>query len=85
MFECIRDVEAVHFHAASATTALAASLDTLDQIERTSVDHYATIRNLYRQIRSNEIANGKRDFDDLPDIENLNFDTNEPESPSLQF
>ena len=61
------------------------SLDTLDQIERTSVDHYATIRNLYRQIRSNEIANGKRDFDDLPDIENLNFDTNEPESPSLQF
>lgn len=63
----------------------ARSLKTLDQIERTSVDHYATIRNLYRQIRANEIANGQRDFDDLPDIENLNFDTNEPNTPSMRF
>lgn len=63
----------------------ARSLDTLDQIERTSVDHYATVRNLYRQIRKNEIANGQRDFDDLPDIENLNFDTNEPNSPGMRF
>ena len=63
----------------------ARSLDTLDQIERTSVDHYATVRNLYRQIRKNEIANGTRDFDDLPDIENLNFDTNEPDSPRIAF
>lgn len=63
----------------------ARSLDTLDQIERTSVDHYATVRNLYRQIRKNEIANGTRNFDDLPDIENLNFDTNEPDSPRIGF
>lgn len=63
----------------------ARSLKTLDQIERTSVDHYATVRNLYRQIRKNEIANGNRDFDDLPDIENLNFDTNEPDSPGMRF
>lgn len=63
----------------------ARSLDTLDQIERTSVDHYATVRNLYRQIRKNEIANGQRDFDDLPDIENLNFDTNQPNSPGMRF
>ncbi|MEQ9226696.1 MAG: VacJ family lipoprotein [Parvibaculum sp.] len=63
----------------------ARSLKTLDQIERTSVDHYATIRNLYRQIRNNEISNGERDFDDLPDIENLNFDTNEPNTPGMRF
>ena len=63
----------------------ARSLDTLDQIERTSVDHYATVRNLYRQIRKNEIANGERDFDDLPDIDNLTFDTNEPNSPDMRL
>lgn len=63
----------------------ARSLTTLDQIERTSVDHYATVRNLYRQIRNNEIANGARNFDDLPDIEHLNFDTNEPNNPDMRF
>lgn len=63
----------------------ARSLTTLDQIERTSVDHYATVRNLYRQIRNNEIANGQRNFDDLPDIEHLNFDTNEPNNPDMRF
>ncbi|MEQ9530182.1 MAG: VacJ family lipoprotein [Parvibaculaceae bacterium] len=63
----------------------ARSLNTLDQIERTSVDHYATVRNLYRQIRKSEIANGERDFDDLPDIDNLSFDTNEPNTPGMRF
>lgn len=56
------------------------NLDTLDQIERTSVDYYATVRSLYRQSRANEIANGKTDTDNLPDIDNLNFDTNEPQA-----
>jgi phospholipid-binding lipoprotein MlaA len=41
-----------------------------------------TIRSLYRQSRRNEIANGRTDVNDLPDIENLNFDTNEPNTPS---
>lgn len=58
----------------------ARNLGTLDQIERTSVDYYATIRNLYRQSRINEINNGKTNVDTLPDIDNLNFDTNEPQS-----
>lgn len=58
----------------------ARNLGTLDQIERTSVDYYATIRNLYRQSRVNEINNGKTNVDTLPDIDNLNFDTNEPQS-----
>lgn len=56
------------------------NLKTLDQIERTSVDYYATIRSLYRQTRANEIANGNVSNEKLPDIENLNFDTNEPQS-----
>ena len=60
----------------------ARNLKTLDQIERTSVDYYATVRSLYRQSRANEIANGKTDTKDLPDIDNLNFDTNEPQAVS---
>lgn len=55
------------------------NLKTLDEIERTSVDYYATVRSLYRQSRANEIANGKASPESLPDIENLNFDTNEPQ------
>jgi phospholipid-binding lipoprotein MlaA len=62
----------------------ARNLDTLDQIERTSVDYYATVRSLYRQSRANEIANGQTNSDDLPDIDNLNFDTNEPQAVSPQ-
>ncbi len=56
------------------------NLGTLDQIERTSVDYYATVRSLYRQSRANEIANGETDQENLPDIDNLNFDTNEPQA-----
>jgi phospholipid-binding lipoprotein MlaA len=60
------------------------NLGTLDQIERTSVDYYATVRSLYRQSRANAIANGKTNNEDLPDIDNLNFDTNEPQAVSPQ-
>ncbi len=44
-----------------ATTALdlrSRNLETLDEIERTSVDFYATLRSLYRQHRINLINNG---------------------------
>ncbi len=34
-------------------------LDTLDEIERTSLDFYATLRSLYRQHRNNQIRNGE--------------------------
>ncbi len=33
-------------------------IDTLDEIERTSLDFYATLRSLYRQRRDDEIRNG---------------------------
>jgi phospholipid-binding lipoprotein MlaA len=46
----------------------ARNVDTLDQIERTSVDLYATQRSLYRQYRDNEIRNGAPDMTDLPNL-----------------
>jgi len=35
------------------------NLDTLDEIERTSIDFYAAIRSLYRQRRADEIRNSR--------------------------
>ena len=35
------------------------AIDTLDEVERTSIDFYATIRSLYRQRRDDEIRNGR--------------------------
>jgi phospholipid-binding lipoprotein MlaA len=62
----------------------ARNLKSLDDIERTSVLYYASIRSLYRQNRAHEIANGKIPNENLPDIENLNFDTDEPQSVAPQ-
>lgn len=36
----------------------AQTFDTLQDVERSSVDYYASLRNLYRQARDNEIRNG---------------------------
>ena len=46
----------------------ARNVDTLDQVERTSVDLYATTRSLYRQHRNAEIRNGAPDTDNLPNL-----------------
>jgi len=37
----------------------AGNLDLIDDIEKSSLDFYASIRNLYRQRRNDEISNGK--------------------------
>lgn len=42
------------------------NLETLDTIERTSVDFYATTRSLYRQHRNAQIHGGNPDIKDLP-------------------
>lgn len=44
------------------------NIETLDDIERTSVDYYASIRSLYRQTRNNEIRNGAPNTENLPDF-----------------
>lgn len=45
------------------------NIETLDEIERTSVDYYASIRSLYRQSRADAIRNGKPS-PDLPNFDN---------------
>jgi phospholipid-binding lipoprotein MlaA len=44
------------------------NIETLDDIERSSVDYYASIRSLYRQSRADAIRNGAPS-EDLPDFE----------------
>jgi phospholipid-binding lipoprotein MlaA len=54
-----------------ATTALdlrSRNLNTLDEIERTSIDFYATIRSLYQQRREDLINNGITPADEDPFI-----------------
>lgn len=46
----------------------ARNIDTLDEIERASVDYYASIRSLYRQSREDAIRNGTPSKD-LPDFD----------------
>jgi phospholipid-binding lipoprotein MlaA len=46
-------------------------IDTLDDIERNSIDFYATIRSLYRQNRQADIANGKARQAPAPEISEL--------------
>ncbi|MGC6472275.1 MAG: VacJ family lipoprotein [Parvibaculales bacterium] len=44
-------------------------LDLLDEIEKSSIDYYASVRSLYLQNRASEIKDGKTDIDDLPDLD----------------
>ncbi len=44
-------------------------LDQLDELERSSVDFYATQRSLYRQSREGAIKNGRIDFNELPELD----------------
>jgi phospholipid-binding lipoprotein MlaA len=44
------------------------NIDFIDQLERSSVDLYATERSLYRQHRNAEIHGGKADLQNLPNM-----------------
>ncbi len=46
----------------------AQNLGTLEGIERTSVDYYATTRNLYLQYRAAQIRKGKPEIQNLPNF-----------------
>lgn len=50
----------------------AENIETMDNLERTSLDYYATVRSMYRQNRKSEISNG-RDLSEMPDFE-FDFD-----------
>jgi phospholipid-binding lipoprotein MlaA len=59
------------------------NIETLDDIERSSVDYYASIRSLYRQSRADAIRNGAPSTD-LPDFESGGGITSpSPISPNL--
>jgi len=55
-----------------AVDTRAGLLDTLDDLERTSLDYYAAIRSLYRQKRRDDIMNGESDAP-VP-VPNISFD-----------
>ena len=55
-----------------AVDTRAGLLDTLDDLERTSLDYYAAIRSLYRQKRRDDIINGESDAP-VP-VPNISFD-----------
>ncbi|HWE06393.1 MAG TPA: VacJ family lipoprotein [Rhizomicrobium sp.] len=44
------------------------NIETLDELERSSVDLYATLRSLYRQHRQAEINHGKANIENLPNF-----------------
>ncbi len=56
---------------ASVLDYRAANVDTVEQIERSSIDFYATTRSLYRQQRNSEIRNGRPDLDSLENLPDL--------------
>ncbi len=43
-------------------------IEPLDEIRTNSLDYYASLRSFYMQSRKREIANGRTNFEDLPDI-----------------
>ncbi len=45
------------------------TLETVQQLEETSLDYYAAVRNLYRQTRNFSIRDGEPAFEDLPDFD----------------
>ena len=55
-----------------AVNTRAGMLDTLDDLERTSLDYYAAIRSLYRQKRRDDILNGENEAP-VP-VPNISFD-----------
>ncbi|MDA1097517.1 MAG: VacJ family lipoprotein [Proteobacteria bacterium] len=44
------------------------NIESFDEIERGSIDFYATVRSLYRQHRASEIANGRGPENPLPEM-----------------
>jgi phospholipid-binding lipoprotein MlaA len=44
------------------------NIDSLEAVERSSIDYYAALRSLYRQQRDNEIRNNKQNTQSLPEF-----------------
>jgi phospholipid-binding lipoprotein MlaA len=61
--------------------ARARSIETLDEIERSSIDFYATVRSLYRQQRQSEIHNGE--VPSLPVLPDFSLDDPDDDETAL--
>lgn len=57
-----------------AVDARSRNIETFDEIERTAIDIYATVRTGYRQSRNNEIRNGAADPDAGSAAQDFDFD-----------
>jgi phospholipid-binding lipoprotein MlaA len=44
------------------------NIESIEDIQQTSIDYYATVRSLYRQSRNAEIRNSTDTPEDLPDF-----------------
>ncbi len=44
------------------------TVQTIQGIQRSSVDYYSSLRSLYRQLRAEQIRNGRKTGEDLPDF-----------------
>lgn len=69
--------------AADALTFRSETLGSMDRIERTSVDFYATVRSLYLQNQRGDDPAGRTSIDALPDLGDLDSifeDEEEPEA-----
>ena len=65
-----RDEEILARSAANGLDEYAGVVEELNQIKKTSVDYYATIRSLYRQKRKSEISNGADiELPPIPDLD----------------
>jgi phospholipid-binding lipoprotein MlaA len=63
-----RDTWMVVRFGAGVLDSRTSQLDAVETIERSSIDFYATTRNLYRQSRNAKINDGKAGTDDLPNL-----------------
>lgn len=68
---------------ASAISARAAALDAIREIKGSSVDYYASLRNLYQQRRDGLIADGTLS-PDIPDFDDISEIDDEPLDPEEQ-
>jgi len=55
------------------------NIEALDDIERSAIDYYATVRSLYRQSRASEIANGRLPTTPLPSLSEFELEDDEDE------
>lgn len=56
------DIISISTMALNAVDIRARNIETLDELERTSIDYYAAVRSLYRQSRASAIRNGAFDY-----------------------